>query len=70
MLEKVNQKGNFKNRGGLNMLKVKPLEYRDYDLIKAAEKVIKKNYKSGRHYIGSAVRTASGCNPSYSWHNH
>lgn len=42
------------------MLKVRPLEQRDYDLIKAAEEVIEKNYRYGRHHIGSAVRTTSG----------
>ncbi|GMR67894.1 cytidine deaminase [Bacillus sp. MN7755] len=42
------------------MLQVMPLDSEDYDLIKAAEKVIEKNYKYGRHYIGSAVRTKTG----------
>jgi cytidine deaminase len=42
------------------MLKVRPLEDKDYQLIKEAEKVIEKNYKYGRHHIGSAVRTTSG----------
>ena len=41
------------------MLKVKPLEDNDYELIKEAEKVIESNYKYGRHHIGSAVRTTS-----------
>lgn len=42
------------------MLQVKPLEIKDYELIKAAEKVIEKNYRYGRHHIGSAVRSTSG----------
>ncbi|MGY2613723.1 cytidine deaminase [Bacillus pretiosus] len=42
------------------MLKVMPLNSEDYDLIKAAEKVIEKNYKYGLHHIGSAVRTKAG----------
>lgn len=42
------------------MLQVIPLNSEDYDLIKAAEKVIEKNYKYGRHHIGSAVRTKTG----------
>ncbi|REJ07952.1 cytidine deaminase [Halobacillus trueperi] len=42
------------------MLKTKPLENRDFDLIKAAEKVIEDNYRYGRHHIGSAVRTKTG----------
>ncbi len=33
------------------MLHVIPLNSEDYDLIKAAEKVIEKNYKYGRHLI-------------------
>ncbi|ENB9401163.1 TPA: cytidine deaminase [Bacillus paranthracis] len=37
------------------MLHVIRLNSEDYDLIKAAEKVIKKNYKYGCHHIGSAV---------------
>ncbi|KGP74258.1 cytidine deaminase [Pontibacillus yanchengensis] len=42
------------------MLSVRPLEEKDYALIKEAEKVIEKNYRYGRHHIGSAVRTPSG----------
>ncbi|MBJ8105378.1 MULTISPECIES: cytidine deaminase [Bacillus cereus group] len=42
------------------MLQVMPLNTEDYDLIRAAEKVIEKNYKYGRHHIGSAVRTNTG----------
>ena len=42
------------------MLKVRALENRDYELIKAAEDVIEKNYRYGRHHIGSSVRTTSG----------
>ncbi|WP_257350999.1 cytidine deaminase [Pseudalkalibacillus decolorationis] len=42
------------------MLEVRPLDDRDFELIREAEKVIEKNYKYGRHHIGSAVRTASG----------
>ncbi|MDT9027314.1 cytidine deaminase [Rossellomorea yichunensis] len=42
------------------MLKVRPLEDRDYELIREAEKVIEKNYRYGRHHIGSAVRSAYG----------
>lgn len=42
------------------MLNVRPLEDIDYNLIKEAEKVIEKNYRYGRHHIGSAVRTKSG----------
>jgi cytidine deaminase len=42
------------------MLKVRPLEDRDYELINQAEEVIIKNYRYGRHHIGSAVRTTSG----------
>ncbi|MGD6844377.1 cytidine deaminase [Bacillus infantis] len=38
----------------------KPLVKEDYELIHAAEEVIKKNYRYGRHHIGSVVRTASG----------
>ncbi len=42
------------------MLRVMPLDSADYNLIIAAEKVIKKTYKYGRHHIGSAVRTKTG----------
>ncbi|WP_077326350.1 cytidine deaminase [Virgibacillus siamensis] len=42
------------------MLKVRSLENQDFELIQEAEKVIEKNYRYGRHHIGSAVRTASG----------
>ncbi|WP_226672389.1 cytidine deaminase [Rossellomorea aquimaris] len=42
------------------MLEVRPLEERDYELIKEAERVIEKNYRYGRHHIGSAVRATSG----------
>ncbi|KAB2459947.1 cytidine deaminase [Bacillus sp. CH126_4D] len=42
------------------MLQVMPLNSEDYDLITAAEKVIEKNYRYGRHHIGSAVRTTTG----------
>ncbi|MFE9078152.1 MULTISPECIES: cytidine deaminase [Bacillus cereus group] len=42
------------------MLQVMPLNSEDYDLITAAEKVIEKNYKYGRHHIASAVRTTTG----------
>ncbi|UII56484.1 cytidine deaminase [Cytobacillus spongiae] len=42
------------------MLKVKPLEAQDYQLINEAEKVIERNYRYGRHHIGAAVRTKSG----------
>lgn len=42
------------------MLNVKPLEERDYELIKEAERVIETNYRFGRHHIGSAVRATSG----------
>lgn len=42
------------------MLKVKALENKDYELIRAAEEVIERNYKYGRHHIGSAVRTTLG----------
>ncbi|PFA63096.1 cytidine deaminase [Bacillus sp. AFS015802] len=42
------------------MLNVKPLEDRDYELIKEAERVIETNYSYGRHHIGSAVRATSG----------
>jgi cytidine deaminase len=42
------------------VLKVRPLEDKDYELIKEAEKVIEKNYRYERHHIGSAVRTTSG----------
>lgn len=42
------------------MLKVRPLDNKDYELIKEAEKVIERNYRYGRHHIGSAVRTTSG----------
>ncbi|MDA1652385.1 MULTISPECIES: cytidine deaminase [unclassified Bacillus cereus group] len=42
------------------MLQVMPLNSEDYDLITAAEKIIEKNYKYGRHPIGSAVRTKTG----------
>ena len=43
-----------------SMLNVRPLEDKDYELIKEAEKVIEKNYRYGRHHIGAAVRTTSG----------
>lgn len=33
------------------MLRVMPLDSEDYNLITAAEKVIEKNYKYGRHHI-------------------
>lgn len=42
------------------MLIVKPLDEKDVELIKEAEKVIEKNYRYGRHHIGAAVRTPSG----------
>lgn len=42
------------------MLKVRPLEDKDYELIKEAVKVIEKNYRYGRHHIGAAVRTTFG----------
>ncbi|MFD2630235.1 cytidine deaminase [Oceanobacillus kapialis] len=42
------------------MLNVRALEDADYALINEAEKVIKKNYRYGRHHIGSAVRAKSG----------
>ncbi|MCC5800892.1 cytidine deaminase [Rossellomorea vietnamensis] len=42
------------------MLNIKPLEERDYKLIKEAERVIETNYRYGRHHIGSAVRATSG----------
>ncbi|HEU5139579.1 MAG TPA: cytidine deaminase [Bacillales bacterium] len=42
------------------MLKVRPLEDQDYQLIRAAEEVIEKNYRYERHHIGAAVRTKSG----------
>lgn len=42
------------------MLQIIPLNSEDYDLITSAEKVIEKNYKYGRHHIGSAVRTKTG----------
>jgi cytidine deaminase len=42
------------------MIMTKPLIKEDYELIHAAEEVIKKNYRYGRHHIGSAARTASG----------
>ncbi|MBW3112285.1 cytidine deaminase [Bacillus sp. MCCB 382] len=42
------------------MLEVRPLEERDYELIKEAERVIEKNYRYGRHHIGSAVRATTG----------
>lgn len=42
------------------MLNVRPLDDRDYELIKEAETVIEKNYRYGRHHIGSAVRTTTG----------
>ncbi|MBN8192938.1 cytidine deaminase [Bacillus sp. NTK074B] len=42
------------------MLNVKPLEEKDFELIKEAERVIETNYRYGRHHIGSAVRAASG----------
>jgi cytidine deaminase len=41
------------------MLHVKPLDDRDVELIKAAETVIEKNYKYGKHHIGAAVRTVN-----------
>ncbi|WP_306009160.1 cytidine deaminase [Bacillus sp. MMSF_3328] len=42
------------------MIKTNNLDERDYELIHAAEEVIKKNYPYGRHHIGSAVRSSSG----------
>lgn len=42
------------------MLRVRPLNEKDIELIKAAEKVIGKNYRYGRHHIGSAVKTTTG----------
>ncbi len=42
------------------MIKTNNLDERDYELIHAAEEVIKKNYRYGRHHIGSAVRSSSG----------
>lgn len=42
------------------MLNIHPLEEQDYALIGAAEEIIKKNYRYGRHHIGAAVRTAAG----------
>ncbi|MFS0861174.1 cytidine deaminase [Fredinandcohnia sp. 179-A 10B2 NHS] len=42
------------------MLKVRPIDDKDMELIKAAEDVIEKNYRYGRHHIGAAVRTTSG----------
>ncbi|MDG5790011.1 cytidine deaminase [Evansella sp. AB-P1] len=42
------------------MLRTKKLSMKDDELIKAAENVIKRNYKYGRHHIGAAVRTNSG----------
>lgn len=42
------------------MLKTKPLEKKDYELIKEAEKVIGTNYVYGRHHIGAAVRSKTG----------
>ncbi len=42
------------------MLRLKPLDEKDYELIQEAEKVIEKNYRYGRHHIGAAVRTTSG----------
>jgi len=42
------------------MLKVKPLDDKDFELIKEAETVIEKNYRYGKHHIGAAVRTMSG----------
>jgi cytidine deaminase len=42
------------------MLKIKELNNQDYELIKAAEEVIEKNYQYGKHHIGAAVRTKSG----------
>lgn len=42
------------------MLQIIPLNSEDHNLITAAEKVIEKNYKYGRHHIGSAVRTKTG----------
>ncbi|MEH7225374.1 cytidine deaminase [Bacillus sp. JJ1566] len=42
------------------MLRIKPLDEKDFELIKEAEKVIEKNYRYGRHHIGAAVRTTAG----------
>ncbi|MEH7236836.1 cytidine deaminase [Bacillus sp. JJ1562] len=42
------------------MLRIKPLDEKDFELIREAEKVIEKNYRYGRHHIGAAVRTTSG----------
>lgn len=42
------------------MLHTRPLEEIDYELIRAAERVIETNYRYGRHHIGAAVLTATG----------
>lgn len=42
------------------VLNVKTLDSKDYELIKEAKKIIEKNYRYGRHHIGSAVRTKAG----------
>ncbi|WP_181350892.1 cytidine deaminase [Thalassobacillus sp. CUG 92003] len=42
------------------MLKTKPLDEKDTELIKQAEAIIEQNYSYGRHHIGAAVRTKTG----------
>src|SRR5690625_3363628 len=37
-----------------------PLNEKDVELIEEAKKVIEKNYRYGRHHIGSAIRTSTG----------
>ncbi|MFB4212500.1 cytidine deaminase [Shouchella sp. JSM 1781072] len=41
-------------------MKVKPITKEDIKLIEAAEQVIERNYRYGKHHIGAAVRTTSG----------
>lgn len=38
----------------------KPLTNADEVLVDAARRVVRENYEHGRHYVGAAVRTASG----------
>lgn len=42
------------------MLQIMELDEKDYELIRAAEEVIEKNYRYERHHIGAAVRAKSG----------
>ncbi|NGP45072.1 cytidine deaminase [Bacillaceae bacterium SIJ1] len=42
------------------MIKERPLTEADEQLVRAAEEVIEKQYRFGKHHIGAAVRTSNG----------